>query len=203
MNVERVARLGQNANAVAAFRSGQSTSRLIGRWGVGRSKRPGLWETWAAPIGGAVSAALLFGAIVIVALPAVALAGIPQGVWLMDSKVAVQIFNCSNLLCGRILWMKIPRDPQGRPERDELNPNPTLRQRPLCGVTIIGGLRSTGPDDWGGGWFYNPMDGVTYSLSAEVTSADLIVARIYIGIPLFGTTKTLVRVAHGISDGWC
>jgi len=47
------------------------------------------------------------------------------------------------------------------------------------------------------------MDGVTYSLSAEVTSADLIVARIYIGIPLFGTTKTLVRVAHGISDGWC
>jgi hypothetical protein len=42
----------------------------------------------------------------------VASAGIPEGVWLIDHEVAVQIFDCSNLLCGRVLWLLIPRDPQ-------------------------------------------------------------------------------------------
>ena len=148
-------------------------------------------------------AAVLFGTGTLEALPAFARAGVPQGVWLMDSRVAVQIFSCSNFLCGRILWMKVPRDTHGQPELDELNPNPALRQRPLCGVTMIGGLRSTGPNSWGGGWLYDPMNGVTYDVSAQVTSADQIVARVYIGIPLLGATKTLVRVAHGTSDGWC
>jgi hypothetical protein len=39
-----------------------------------------------------------------------ALAAIPQGVWLIDGKAAVQIFDCGGLLCGRILWLQTPRD---------------------------------------------------------------------------------------------
>ena len=91
----------------------------------------------------------------------VASAGIPEGVWLIDHEVAVQIFDCSNLLCGRVLWLLIPRDPQGRLVRDKKNPESELRQRPLCGLTIFWGLRSTGPDRWTDGWFYNPDDGDT------------------------------------------
>ena len=34
-------------------------------------------------------------------------------------------------------------------------------------------------------------------------SADTIVARIYLGIPLFGQTKTMDRVPHDTSAGWC
>jgi uncharacterized protein (DUF2147 family) len=127
----------------------------------------------------------------------------PQGVWLIDSKVAVQIFDCGTLLCGRILWLETPRDPQGRLDRDKNNPDPALRQRRLCGLTIFWGLRSTGPDRWGGGWFYNPDDGKTYNIEAELTSAGTIIARIYVGIPLFGETKTLHRVPHRTSRGWC
>jgi hypothetical protein len=52
---------------------------------------------------------------VVVSVPrTLASVGIPQGVWLIDNEVAVQIFDCSNLLCGRVLWLLIPRDPQGR-----------------------------------------------------------------------------------------
>ena len=87
--------------------------------------------------------------------------------------------------------------------RDKHNPDPALRERRLCGLTILWGLRSTGPDRWGGGWFYNPYDGKTYNVSAELRSANLIVARVYSGIPFFGETKTLLRVPHGTSDGWC
>ena len=148
--------------------------------------------------------ALLIAALISLVVPSTpAWAAVPDGVWLIDGKAAVQIFDCSGLLCGRILWLQTPRDPQGQMNRDTNNPNRAQRQRPLCGLTVLWGLRSTGPDRWGGGWFYNPDDGKTYDVSAELRSADLIVARIYSGIPLFGQTKTLLRVPHGTSEGWC
>ena len=134
---------------------------------------------------------------------AAAIAAVPQGVWLIDAKVAVQIFDCSNLLCGRILWLEKPRNAQGQLDLDRKNPNPALRQRQLCGLTIFWGLHPAGPDHWTGGWFYNPDDGKTYNIAADLTSADTITARIYEGFRLFGETKILRRVPQGTSEGWC
>ena len=37
---------------------------------------------------------------------------IPPGVWLFDEKAAIQIYACRDLLCGRILWLKILETPQ-------------------------------------------------------------------------------------------
>jgi hypothetical protein len=48
-------------------------------------------------------------------------------------------------------------------------------------LTIFWGLRSSGPGRWPDGWFYNPDDGDTYNISAELRSADTIDARIYLG----------------------
>lgn len=149
-------------------------------------------------------AALLAAVLACLALPRnVSAAAIPPGVWLMDGEVAVEIYDCAGLLCGRILWLLVPRDPQDQMKKDKLNPDPALRERPLCGLTIIWGLRQTGPDRWSGGGFYNPDDGKTYNISAQHKSADVVVARIYVGIPFFGRTKTLTRVPHGITEGWC
>jgi hypothetical protein len=58
----------------------------------------------------------------------------------------------------------IPRDPQRQLDRDKNNPQPALRQRQLCGLTIFWGLRPSGPDRWTDGWFYNPNDGKTYNI---------------------------------------
>jgi uncharacterized protein (DUF2147 family) len=119
-------------------------------------------------------AALLVAAIIFLAVPRTMVwAAVPQGVWLIDAKVAVQIFECQGLLCGRILWLKIPRDPQGQLDRDKKNPDPAVRQRRLCGLTILWGLHPAGPDRWEGGWFYNPDDGKTYRASAQLRSADV------------------------------
>ena len=149
-------------------------------------------------------AALFVAVVALLALSRVAAwAAAPQGVWLIDAKVAVQIFDCGNLLCGRIRGLQTARDPQGQPDRDKNNPDPALRQRRLCGLTVFWGLRPEGSDRWGGGQFYNPADGKTYSVSAELRSADLIVARVYLGTPRFGQTKFLHRVAPGASEGWC
>jgi uncharacterized protein (DUF2147 family) len=130
-------------------------------------------------------------------------AAILESVWLMDGKVAVQIFDCNGLLCGRILWLQTPRDPQGILDRDKHNPDPALRQRGLCGLTVLWNLHPDGPNRWKDGWFYNPDDGKTYQVTAELTSDDLITARIYTLLPILGQTKVLHRVLHGTSDGWC
>jgi uncharacterized protein (DUF2147 family) len=128
---------------------------------------------------------------------------VPQGVWLIKGHAAVQIFDCNGLLCGRLLWLKAPHDSQGQLKRDKRNPDSALRQRELCGLTVIWDLRSTGPNHWDDGRFYYPDSGKTYNIKMELTSSDALVARFYQGISLVGETKTLSRVLHGTSEGWC
>jgi Uncharacterized protein conserved in bacteria (DUF2147) len=116
---------------------------------------------------------MLIGAIVSVPRTSASM-GIPEGVWLIDNQVAVQVFDCSGLLCGRIVGLVIPRDPQDQLVLDKKNPDPVLRQRPLCGLTIIWGMQPAGPDRWTDGWFYSPDDGYTYNILAALNSADVI-----------------------------
>jgi uncharacterized protein (DUF2147 family) len=130
-------------------------------------------------------------------------AAVPEGVWLIDNKAAVQIYDCAGLMCGRIIWLLVPRNEIGQLDRDKHNPDPALRQRQLCGLTMIWNLHPDGPNRWKDGWFYNPDDGKTYRESAQLASANVMVARIYVGVPLFGQTKKLVRVPHGVTAGWC
>ena len=130
-------------------------------------------------------------------------AEVPEGVWLVDGEAAVQIFACNSLLCGRIRWLQAPRDSQGQLKRDARNPDPALRQRDVCGLTIVRDLRSTGPNHWDDGWLYNPASGKTYSIKMELTSSGALVARLYLGTALIGESKTLTRVVQGTSEGWC
>jgi len=130
-------------------------------------------------------------------------AAVPPGVWLVDGKAAVQIYDCSGLMCGRIVWLHVPRNALGQLDRDKHNPDPALRDRQLCGVTMLWNLHQTGVNRWKDGWFYNPDDGKTYRVSAQLKSDDVLIARIYVGTPLFGRTKTLARVPHGVLEGWC
>jgi uncharacterized protein (DUF2147 family) len=82
-------------------------------------------------------------------------------------------------------------------------PGSAVPTRLLCGLTILYGLQPAGLDHWNSGSLYNADDGGTYRGSAELRSADVFVARIYLGVPLFGETKTLVRVVRFRSEGWC
>lgn len=134
---------------------------------------------------------------------AAAQTAVPQGVWLIDGRAAVEIFDCDGLMCGRVVWLSVSQDSQGQLSRDHRNPDPQLRERPLCGLTILWNLHLAGANRWRRGWFYNPDDGRTYRVSAQLASDDVIRARIYVGTPLFGENRTLVRVPHGAAEGWC
>jgi uncharacterized protein (DUF2147 family) len=129
----------------------------------------------------AACAASLVTALTFFAVPGAAFAamGPADGAWFIDGTgVAVQLFDCSGLLCGRIIWLEKGRDTAGQPTRDNKNPDAVFRQPRCCGLTVLQGLQPAGLDRWNSGSLYNQDDGKTYRISAELRSSDVFVARI-------------------------
>src|SRR4051812_15492169 len=92
----------------------------------------------------------------------------PSGVWLTeDERARIRIERCGAKLeqiCGYIVWMKEPTGDNGQPLRDEWNPDPGKRSRPLLGHQLIAAVpqRSDGRFD---GRIYNSEDGKSYDVS--------------------------------------
>lgn len=108
------------------------------------------------------------------ALPARAqTAGDPSGLWLTQAGDAkVRVNKCGAGICGVVVWLREPTDPAtGKPQVDDKNPNPALRQRPMIGLPLFGGMRATAPGKWSG-QIYNADDGSTYASNVSVTGQD-------------------------------
>jgi uncharacterized protein (DUF2147 family) len=73
----------------------------------------------------------------------------------------------------------------------------------VCSLTVLWDLQAIDAGNWKDGWFYNPDDGRTSRAAAELHSVDTLIARIYVGVPLIGTTKTLLRVPQYSIEGSC
>ena len=89
------------------------------------------------------------------------------GVWLNPKGTTrVRISPCGSALCGNIVWMQIPNNPQtGEPLTDRNNPDPANRNRPILGLQIITDLK---PGHAAGEWtarLYSPNDGTTHDAS--------------------------------------
>jgi uncharacterized protein (DUF2147 family) len=108
------------------------------------------------------------------ALPACAqTTGDPSGLWLTQAGDAkVRVSKCSTGICGVVVWLREPTDPAtGKPQFDDKNPNPALRQRPMIGLPLFSGMRATAPGKWSG-QIYNADDGSTYASNVSVTGQD-------------------------------
>ncbi|MGO9836106.1 MAG: DUF2147 domain-containing protein [Polyangiaceae bacterium] len=78
------------------------------------------------------------------------------------------------------------------PKKDANNKDPKLRDRPLVGIVLMWHLRYE-DGEYVDGYVYNPEDGGTYRLKAEVLSPESLKIRGYLGISLLGQTKTWLR----------
>jgi uncharacterized protein (DUF2147 family) len=101
-----------------------------------------------------------------------ALAADPNGTWLTEAGTSrIKIADCGGTLCGNIVWMKEPIDPDTqKPRLDKNNPEAAKRSRPLMGAAIVIGMKPSGADKWAG-QVYNAEDGKTYSGSITMMSA--------------------------------
>ena len=117
------------------------------------------------------------------------------GRWLSEGKDAViEIFPCADgALCGRLTWFALDPEDEGKPPVDGHNPEPALRDRPLCGLVILGGFKLSGDREWSGGRIYDPENGKTYRATMRFADNGTLRLRGYIGIPLFGETQVWTR----------
>lgn len=109
---------------------------------------------------------LVVAAAVFAATPALA-ADPVEGTWLVQGGSAkVKIAPCpakADLMCGNIVWLKTPNGADGKPDRDDANPDPKLRNRPIMGLALIADFKRAAPGKWTGGKIYHPGAGKTYS----------------------------------------
>lgn len=95
---------------------------------------------------------------------AVAAEGQSFGTWLTDDeKAKVELYECGESICSKIVWLKEPNDEKGKPYRDQLNPDPKLRGRAIMGMDILQNTKKISDKAWSGE-IYSPEDGKAYYL---------------------------------------
>ena len=116
-----------------------------------------------------------------------------EGVWLSADRTGwIRIEMGPN---GPIGIIEGSPDPEQRKksDKDELNPDPELRDRLLLGLTIMDGFTFAGDGKWKSGRIYDPNSGKTYKCKLTLVDANTLELRGYIGISLLGRTETWTR----------
>lgn len=130
-----------------------------------------------------------------------AASGSVEGIWYDDTgKGAVEILRCGtgSKLCGRIVWLRKPTDRAGRPITDELNPSARRRNRPICGLQIMGGLRPQRDGSWDTGWIYDPKKGKSYDVMLRLKSPQALVVTGYLGVKFLSESYVWHRAPPNI-----
>jgi len=136
---------------------------------------------------------------VLLLAPALARAKDPTGLWWAEGGAAqVEIVRCGDALCGNVVWLRSPFDPNGCPLRDEHNPDPALRAREVLGLRLLHGLRRPDSDahEWQGGEIYDPGGGRNYSATLRMDGPDRLKLRGYLGFRVLGRTTNWIRVSE-------
>jgi uncharacterized protein (DUF2147 family) len=109
------------------------------------------------------------------------------GEWLSENKDAkINIYKQNAKLFGKIIWV------QTADAKDDNNPNPELRNKPLIGLVMLSNFEADGKDTWTGGKIYDPESGKTYSCNMKQKGKSLQLHG-YVGLPMFGRTSVWTR----------
>lgn len=121
------------------------------------------------------------------------------GLWYDDSgKGAVQISPCGDQLCGHIVWLQDPNNSSGKPLRDIYNPEAQLRNRPICGIQVLGNLIAQSDGTWGQGWVYDPKVGKSYNVEISLKDPNNLTVYGYAGIKLLGKTLRWTKAPNDL-----
>jgi uncharacterized protein (DUF2147 family) len=99
----------------------------------------------------------------------------PNGTWVTeDDSARIRVERCGvklEQLCGYIVWMKQPVDANGQAIKDQRNPDPAKRSRPVLGQQMLMGLTQNS-DGRFEGRVYNAETGKYYEISLWPEAAD-------------------------------
>ena len=118
-----------------------------------------------------------------------------EGTWLSgDGDGWIEIAIDGDGLSGTVKGS--PNKDDDRPDRDEKNPDPQYRDRPLTGLELFAGFSYDGDGRWTGGTIYDPNSGKTYRCIITWVDDDTLKVRGYVGVPMLGRTETWTRVPN-------
>jgi uncharacterized protein (DUF2147 family) len=115
------------------------------------------------------------------------------GDWTEPTGSVIHIAECGTEIC---LWV-VTVSPRAPSSKDIYNPDPSLRDRALCGLKIGSGFQQRDALHAADGMLYDPKAGKTYRGLLSVRGAKLTV-RGYLGAPLFGRSETWTRPASPV-----
>ena len=116
------------------------------------------------------------------------------GVWKSGEGTGmVQIYKKGDKYFGKVVWLKVPNDPDGKPRTDLNNPDEKLRTRPLKGLENLREFVFKGKDVWEEGRIYDPKTGNDYACEMKLVDENTLEVRGYIGVSLFGRTDVWKR----------
>ncbi|MBL7906209.1 MAG: DUF2147 domain-containing protein [Bacteroidales bacterium] len=109
-------------------------------------------------------------------------------------KSQVKIHKASNgRYVGEIVWLKEPKETNGKEKLDKNNPETKLQSRKIMGLQILKDFTyDAANDEWSGGTIYNPSSGKTYNCYMKFESGKSLKIRGYIGKAWMGLGKTAV-----------
>lgn len=115
-----------------------------------------------------------------------------NGTWLTaDGTSKVQISNANGVVQGHVVWLKDPQGADGQPKVDRLNPDASLRGRPVMGLAVLTGFHYAGNNTWEGGTVYTPSAGKSYP--CKLTLAPDGSLKLTVGGGVFGRTLTWTK----------
>lgn len=116
------------------------------------------------------------------------------GKWLNASGEAhIQIYPNNGKYFGKISWLKVPNESDGKPKIDKNNPNTSQAKNPILGLVILKDFAFS-DGVWEGGTIYDPKTGKTYSCKISSQGPDKINVRGYVGFSMLGRTESWTRV---------
>jgi len=115
------------------------------------------------------------------------------GEWYTEGKKSVvEIYKCDGLYCGKIIWLKEPKNKEGKDKVDKENPDESLRTRKIIGLDMVWGFELKNEKKWTDGKIYDPRSGKTYSCEMKLEGNKLNV-RGYVGLSFLGKTTVWTK----------
>ena len=119
------------------------------------------------------------------------------GVWYNQEKTAkIEITKEGEKFFGKIIWLKEPNNPDGKPKLDTKNPDAKLRTQQTLGLAILKNLGYNAKNKkWEGGTIYDPDSGNTYKsyLWFEGDQTNSLNVRGFVGVSVLGRNQIWVR----------
>ena len=112
----------------------------------------------------------------------------------LKEKSQVRIHKATNgKYVGEIVWLKAPKETNGKEKLDKNNPDPKLQSRKIMGLQILKDFSyDADNDEWSEGTIYNPTSGKTYNCYMKFENSKSLKIRGYIGAAWMGLGKTAV-----------